>query len=160
MNDGGRRRSSRSSCQPGARQSRRQNKGREWEGKERRGERTAQTKHSQCHFPPNASSASCPSLTGLAHFLHFGARNLTWHASQYGCPLYTVNATPSPSSPNAPSPENVREEVGREEGRGCLVRNGSPHSAQKKCCSWYERVPRSGSSSVMNRSSTMAVLQW
>ena len=39
-------------------------------------------------------------------------------------------------------------------------RNGSPHSAQKKCCSWYVRFPSSGSSSVMNRSSTITVSQW
>lgn len=118
---------------------------------------TAHVKHSQHHFPPSASTACIPSRILFLHFLHFGIRSRTWHASQYGWPLYTVKPTSSSAlAVNAPSPANVREGAPGEAGG----RKGSPHSAQKKCCSWYVRLPSSGSSSVMNRSSTIAVSQW
>lgn len=37
-------------------------------------------------------------------------------------------------------------------------KNGSPHSAQKKCWVWYVRLPNAGSSRLMNCSSMIAVL--
>lgn len=118
---------------------------------------TAHVKHSQHHFPPSASTACMPSRMLFLHFLHFGIRRRTWHASQYGWPLYTVNPTSSSAlAVNAPSPWKVRDGAPGDDGG----RNGSPHSAQKKCCSWYVRFPSSGSSSVMKRSSTIAVSQW
>jgi hypothetical protein len=70
---------------------------------------------------------------------------------------------PTSSETNAPSPENA---ISPPPPPGCPGlagsdggRNGSPHSAQKKCCSWYVRFPSCGSSSEMKRSSTIAVLQ-
>ena len=124
---------------------------------QRKGTRTAQVKHSQHHFPPSASTACIPSRMLFLHFLHLGIRSRTWHVSQYGWPLYTVKPTSSSAlAVNAPSPANVRDGAPGSEGG----RNGSPHSAQKKCCSWYVRFPSSGSSSVMNRSSTITVSQW
>ena len=100
-----------------------------------REERTAQTKHSQCHFPPSASTAGVCSLILFLHRLHFGILSLTWQFSQYGCPRYTVKPTPAPES-NVPSPLTLSSParvVGSPPER---VRKGSPHSAQKKCCSW------------------------
>lgn len=91
---------------------------------------TVQTKHSQHHLPPSASTARIPSRMLFLHLLHFGILNRTWQFSQYGCPLYTVN--PTSASSNVPSPAKLLlPDV--EEGGG---RKGSPHSAQKKCCSW------------------------
>lgn len=121
---------------------------------------TSHTKHPQHHLAPSASTALTPSLILLLHPLHFGIRSRTWHASQYAWPLYTVN--PTSSSINSPSPVMLSSPVRTTEGGSGPdgARNGSPHSAQKKCCSWYIRLPNAGSSSVMNRSSMMAVLQW
>lgn len=116
-------------------------------------ELTAQTKHSKHHFPPNASTAREPSRMLRLHSRHFGARSRTWHASQYGWPRYTVNPTSAPSSSsatsNAPSPLMLISfglglfafpvPLVIPRGRGFAgegARKGSPHSAQKKCCSW------------------------
>ena len=94
---------------------------------------TLQTKHSGHHFPPSTSSASMSFRIGFLHFLHFGIRRRTWQCSQYGCPLCTVKPSPAPLS-KVPSPEKFRAVV-------LGGRNGSPHSAQKKCCVWYVRFP-------------------
>jgi len=41
------------------------------------GEHTVQTKHSQHHLPPSASTALIPSRMLILHFLHFGILNRT-----------------------------------------------------------------------------------
>ena len=108
---------------------------------------TAQVKQAQHHLPPSASTALIPSVIVFLHALHFGFRKRTWHASQYGCPLYTVKPTSSPSSSTAiskaPSPLIEISLLPLWEGGFGIegARNGSPHSAQKKCCSWYVRSP-------------------
>ena len=132
---------------------------------------TSQTKQLQHHLPPRASTAWSLSRMDFLHRLHFGSRRRTWQGSQYGWPRKTVNPSKSPSPLNASSPEkpiigiirssyhnNSRKYVPLESAEIEGDKNGSPHSAQKKCWVWYVRLPNAGSSRLMNCSSMIAVL--